>query len=91
MVKFEIRQIDALNFEGEGWHWNTSYKRASLRQAQQIKKERSCMPFTKWGSCASVEEWRLLVTVICTNYKIDAQGSRCLQLFHVDSGKIRRI
>ena len=85
MVKFEIRQIDALNFEGEGWHWNTSYKMG------EFKKERSCMPFTKWGSCASVEEWRLLVTVICTNYKIDAQGSRCLQLFHVDSGKIRRI
>ena len=88
MVKFEIRQIDALNFEGIGI---PLIKWASLRQAQQIKKERSCMPFTKWGSCASVEEWRLLVTVICTNYKIDAQGSRCLQLFHVDSGKIRRI
>lgn len=25
-MRFEIRQIDALNFEGEGWYWNTSYK-----------------------------------------------------------------
>ena len=25
MAKFEIRQIDALSIEGEGWYWNTSY------------------------------------------------------------------
>ena len=31
MVKFEIRQIDALNFEGEGWHWNTSYKMGEFK------------------------------------------------------------
>lgn len=25
-MKYEIRQIDAMNIEGEGWYWNTSYK-----------------------------------------------------------------
>lgn len=25
MAKFEIRQIDAMNIEEEGWIWNTSY------------------------------------------------------------------
>lgn len=25
-MKYEIRQVDALNVYGEGWHWNTSYK-----------------------------------------------------------------
>lgn len=24
-MRFEIRKIDALKFEGEGWRWNTSY------------------------------------------------------------------
>lgn len=24
-MKYEIRQIDAMNFEGQGWIWNTSY------------------------------------------------------------------
>lgn len=24
-MRFEIRKIDAMNFDGEGWRWNTSY------------------------------------------------------------------
>ena len=38
MVKFEIRQIDALNFEGEGWHWNTSYKMGEFKTSATDQK-----------------------------------------------------
>lgn len=43
-IKFEIRQIDAWNYEDEGWIWNTSYHMGvMITKAKDEKKA-----FTAW-------------------------------------------
>lgn len=42
--KFEIREIDALNYGEDGWTWNTSYHAGDMETG--AKNERRA--FTRW-------------------------------------------
>ena len=49
MEKFEIRQIDALNIEGEGWYWNTSYKMGEFKTSATDQKRAFLYAHHKMG------------------------------------------
>ena len=49
MAKFEIRQIDALHIEDEGWYWNTSYKMGEFKTSATDEKRAFLYALHKMG------------------------------------------
>ena len=49
MAAFEIRQIDALHLENEGWFWNASYKMGEFKTSATDEKRAFLYALHKMG------------------------------------------